>query len=59
MICLYNEEVVDDRIKQIKGGYEDNLDEADDKQGKTYGSVFCDPLFSRASFVGCCLAIIQ
>ena len=25
----------------------------------SYGTVFCDPRYSKASFVGCCIAIIQ
>jgi hypothetical protein len=57
MSLLVFEEAIDARIDMIKGGYEDNLETGDSKSG--YASAFCDPLYSRASIIGCFLSIIQ
>lgn len=62
MSKIYHPYVVQERIAELEG--EEQGDSAilannDDEDNISYGKVCCDPRYSRATFVGCSVAIFQ
>lgn len=59
---LYHPYAVQEKIDEIQGaGIEDNsnVQDPDDDDANTYRGICCNPLYSRATFVGCMLSIFQ
>ena len=61
MSKIYHPYVVQERIAELEG--EEQLDGVSannaDEDNISYGKVCCDPRYSRATFVGCSIAIFQ
>lgn len=61
MSKIYHPYVVQERIAELEG--EEQLDGVSannaDEDNISYGKVCCDPRYSRATFVGCSVAIFQ
>jgi MFS family permease len=51
---IYKPEVVQSRIDELGGDFENSEDKI---TNIGYGAVFCNPMYRRATFVGCMLAI--
>ena len=57
MSKIYHPYVVQEKIDEI-GAQHDSSD-VEDNTDVSYGQVFCSPQYSKATFVGCSLAIFQ
>ena len=56
MSKIYHPYIVQERLDELNKGDEEEVDSAAEDIG--YGAVCCDPRYSKATFVGCTLAVL-